>query len=149
MPVESDILNSHKLAKGYDVISDLKITSLRIKQGDDKEVTVAIKPKYTDERLYSLPRQCLDELRADLERLSASQQSASPQNQSQIAVKTPKKWMVGSGLPKYPVVFLVFDPQTELQGGYALAADAAIKMAAQLVKQAEALKAHAAGGKVN
>ena len=132
------------------MISDLKITSLRIKQGvDDKEVTVAIKPKYTDERLYSLPRQCLDELRADLERLSASQQSASPQNQSQIAVKTPKKWVVGSGLPKYPVVFLVFDPQTEQQGGYALAADAAIEMAAQLVKQAEALKAHAAGGKVN
>ena len=115
------------------MISDLKITSLRIKQGvDDKEVTVAIKPKYTDERL-----------------LSASQQSASPQNQSQIAVKTPKKWVVGSGLPKYPVVFLVFDPKTEQQGGYALAADAAIEMAAQLVKQAEALKAHAAGGKVN
>jgi hypothetical protein len=132
------------------VIPDLKITSLRIKPGvDDKEVTVAIKPKYSEERRYALPRECLDELRSDLERLGGGQQSAPVKNPGQITIKTPKKFMVGSGLPKHPVIFLVFDPQTELQGGYALDAEAAMKMADQLVKQAEAVKAQATGGKAN
>jgi len=51
--------------------------------------------------------------------------------------------MVGSGLPKFPVVFVIFDPQTEAQFGYALAADSALKIAEELINQAEALKAHA------
>ena len=132
------------------MIPDLKITSLRIQSSvDDKEVTVAIKPKFSEERRYSLPRQCLDELRADLERLGGSQQPAPVKNPGQIAIKTPKKFMVGSGLPKHPVVFLIFDPQTELQGGYALDAEAAMQMATQLIKQVEAVKAQATGGKVN
>ena len=102
-------------------------------------MTVILKPKYTDERRYSLPRECLHDLRADIERL-ATGSDVEPRGKEQIQIKAPKKWMVGSALPKHRVVFLIFDPQTEAQAGYALSAEAAIGIAAELVKQAQALK---------
>ena len=126
---------------------DIKLSSLRVLQGaTDEEVMVTMKPTYTEERRYVLPRECLTELRSDLERLVGtpiSQAGGTASDPKQIKLKTPKKWMVGSGLPKFPAVIVIFDPQSEAQAGYALAADAALKMAAELVKQAEALKAHA------
>ena len=129
--------------------TDLKITGLRLNQvSPDHDVTVILKPKYTDERRYSLPRECLDELRADFERLG-TERDVQPRDKDQIQVKAPKKWMVGSGLPTHRVVFLIFDPQTESQAGFALSADAAIKMAAELVKQAQVLKSQPDGGSTN
>ena len=126
---------------------DLKLSSLRVLQGaTDEDVAVVMKPTYTEERRYILPRSCLTDLRADLERLVGApiSQTGGPTAEStQIKLKNPKKWMVGSGQPKFPVVILIFDPQSEAQAGYALAADAALKMAAELIKQAEVLKAHA------
>jgi len=126
---------------------DIKLTSLRVIQGPtDQDVTVTMKPKYTDERRYTLPRECLAELQMDLERLGFNPKSEPAETsvaKNQINVRAPKKWLVGSGLPKYPVVFVVFDPQSEGQAGYALAADAALKMATELTKQAEILRANA------
>jgi hypothetical protein len=61
---------------------------------------------------------------------------------NQVTVRTPHKWMIGSGLPKHPVVILIMDPQTETQAGFALNANAAKEMAAGLMKNADALAAH-------
>jgi hypothetical protein len=125
---------------------DLQITSLRLNQeSPNHDVTVLLKPKYTGERRYSMPRECLDDLRADFERLGTGRDDQ-PRDKGQIQVKAPKKWMVGSGLPQHQVVFLIFDPQTDAQAGFALSADAANAMAAELVKRAQALNADANGG---
>ena len=130
---------------------NLKLTSIRIDQGTtDGEVTVIMKPKYTEARTYSLPRECLDQMIADIHAMGISPQVKSPQVKpadklNQTTVRAPKKWMVGSGLPKHKVVLLIFDPQTEAQSGFALSAEAATEMAAGLAKNAEVLKTHASG----
>ena len=54
------------------------------------------------------------------------------------------RWMVGSGLPRQPMVLVIIDPQTEGQAGYAFDAESAREMAAGLVKNANALAAHEA-----
>jgi hypothetical protein len=125
----------------------LQLTSIRITASspDSPEVTVTMKPKYTDARSYLMSRESLQDLIDDLQ-LLASKEAAKPSGlQNQLAVKTPQKWMVGSGLPKHPVVLLIFDVQTDTQGGYALSADAATDMAAGLLKNAEALRKHISG----
>jgi hypothetical protein len=82
---------------------------------------------------------------ADISTLVTSNQSQPVAKANQVTIRTPKKWMVGSGLPKHEVVLLIFDPQTEVQSGFALSAEAATEMAAALVKNAEMLKTKRAG----
>ena len=125
---------------------NLKLTSIRIDQGaTENEVTVIMKPKYTEARTYSLPRECLDQMIADITVMGIVPQSKPADKLNQTTVRAPKKWMIGSGLPKHKVVLLIFDPQTEAQSGFALSAEAASEMAAGLVKNAEVLKNHASG----
>ena len=125
----------------------LKLTSIRITASspDSLEVTVTMKPKYTEARTYLMPREAVQDLMDDLQLLATGEATKPSGPPHQLAVKTPQKWMVGSGLPKHPVVLLIFDAQTDAQGGYALSADAATDMAAGLLKNAEALRKHGSG----
>jgi dTDP-4-dehydrorhamnose 3,5-epimerase len=59
----------------------------------------------------------------------------------QVPRRVPKRWMLRTALPGRPLVIMVFDPQTELQAGFALTEKAAREMAAGLTKQAAALAA--------
>ena len=128
----------------------LKLTSIRIDQGaTDGEVTVIMKPKYTEARTYSLPRECLDQMIADINAMGIITQSKPAGKPNKVTVRAPKKWMVGSGLPKNKVVLLIFDPQTEAQSGFALSAEAATEMAAGLAKNAEVLKSGQQNGGTN
>lgn len=72
--------------------------------------------------------------------------SSSPVNEAgqdgKIAVRAPKRWMVGNALPNRPVVVFVVDPRTEQQAGYAFDAKAAREMATGLIKNADAIDAH-------
>ena len=125
---------------------------------DDKNIIVSLATKYSAERrAYSVPVECLYDFIADLQKLKSStgaepietQPATTPtptpaKNLNRIKITVPKKWMLGSGLPNHPVVFIVFDPQTEAQAGYALTAAAARKMAVELVKYADTLAHHQA-----
>jgi hypothetical protein len=142
-----------------------EVASLRATEysADGLKVTVSLTTKYTSERLYSVPLSCLSEFIADLERLKSAeaaspaathagpsadtrpaapassaptQRDASP-NPKEIKVNLPKKWILASGLPRHPMVILVFDPQTETQAGFGFGGPAAREMAAGLIKYAD------------
>jgi len=148
-----------------------EVASLRATEysADGQKVTISLTTKYASERLYSVPLTCLSEFIADLERLKGSdaalpaasstrattdtkpdvpsasaptQHSASP-NPKEIKVNLPKKWMLASGLPRHPMVILVFDPQTETQAGFGFGGPAAREMAAGLIKYADQIAQHA------
>jgi hypothetical protein len=127
---------------------------------DGKNIIISLKTRYSSERAYSVPIECLFELIADLQRLNspngvvpdkqldqsvgAAQQ---PKDQNQIRVTVPKKWMLRSGLPSHPLVIMIFDPQTETQTGFAITATAAREMAIGLVKYADNIAKFEAGKK--
>jgi hypothetical protein len=140
-----------------------EVASLRATEysPDGKKVTVALTTKYASERVYSVPLACLSEFIADLERLktaepelpavtasatetkpvaaaSAPAQRAAALNE--IKITLPKKWMLASGLPRHPMVILVFDPQTEAQAGFGFGGPAAREMAAGLLKYADQIE---------
>jgi hypothetical protein len=129
---------------------------------DGEGILLTIGTKYAGETTYAISPELLEGLRGDLQRLNA-QTAASPRqaptttaNQAadptattptrvnQIAVRAPKKWMLGNGLPNHPMVVFIVDPQTDQQAGYAFDAKAAREMAVNLVKNADAIEAHGA-----
>lgn len=65
-----------------------------------------------------------------------------PANGNPITVRTPKRWVLGNGLPSHPLVVFVVDPQTDQQAGYAFDIKAAREMAAALVKHADEITAY-------
>ena len=108
---------------------------------DGKNIIISLKPRYSPEQTYSVPVECLYELITDLQNLNSSKGTAAikpleqsisaPQpakDLSRINVTIPKKWMLKSGLPDHPIVVVIFNPQTEIQSGYALPAAAAKEM---------------------
>ncbi len=122
---------------------------------DGKVITLSLKTRYSTERAYSVPVECLYELTADLQKLNSAAgaapvapPTAAPQPAEQapnrVSVTVPKKWAVTSGLPHHPVVVMIFDAQTDKQAGYGLNATAAKQMAAGLVKCADAVAEHEA-----
>jgi hypothetical protein len=125
---------------------------------DGKAIVVSFATKYSAERRsYSLPVESLYGFIADLQKLQrpsvtapATDAPATPSKSKtagppaggdfkSINVRVPKKWMLRTGLPAHPLVIMVFDPQTELQAGFALTEKAAREMAAGLTKQANSL----------
>jgi hypothetical protein len=64
---------------------------------------------------------------------------------NRVNITIPKRWMLRSGLPERPLVYLVFDPHTEGESGYAMSASSAKEMAAGLLKCADMLEQHAGG----
>src|SRR5882724_3704835 len=110
-------------------------------------VVITLATKYAGERSYSLPRECLDALISDLQQTKLTNGTPSGQKTHQMAVKTPKKWMIGTGLPNHAVVLVLFDPQSDDRGGYALNPGTAKEMAAALVKNAEAVSTQIAGSR--
>jgi hypothetical protein len=123
---------------------------------DGKAVVVSFATKYSAEpRSYALPVESLYSFVADLQKLqrpsvtapvppaapSKSKTEGLPAERDSkgIKVRVPKKWMLRTGLPERPLVIMVFDPQTELQAGFALTEKAAREMAAGLTKQANSL----------
>jgi hypothetical protein len=67
------------------------------------------------------------------------------QTPNQVTARTPRRWMLGTGLPQHPVVLLVFDPQTQDQAAYVIAEDGARSMSTALLQQAERLAQHRTG----
>jgi hypothetical protein len=120
---------------------------------DGKSVVISLTTKYSAERrIYSLPVPCLYAFIADLQKLqsahasqptpSAGPTAATPpisepekvpgpaKDLNRINITIPKRWMLRSGLPERPLVYLVLDPHTEGQTGYAMSASSAKEMAA-------------------
>jgi hypothetical protein len=141
----------------------LKLTVMRAdERSDDGDVILTLATKYGGERTYSAPVAFFNSLISDLQKLQLIATApakpamavtpgiaATPaQNLNKVAIRAPKKWMVrwmvGSGLPRQPMVLVIIDPQTEEQAGYAFDAESAREMAAGLVKNADALAAHEA-----
>jgi hypothetical protein len=142
---------------------------------DRKSLTLALRSKYSGERSYSVPVDCMKALIADLQRLGSTSSAAvaptepppenlplaetktvngstghngsekSAQTPNQVTARTPRRWMLGTGLPQHPVVLLVFDPQTQDQAAYVIAEDAARNMSTGLLQQAERLAQHRSG----
>ncbi len=140
----------------------IKLTGIRIEQRPDGGIALIISTKYAGETVYALPAELVQDLISDLERVrpsapsrpssaAASEASAKPAAQpskpstptTQIGVRAPKKWMLGNGLPNHPMVVFIVDPQTDQQAGYAFDAKAARELAVALVKNADAIAAHA------
>ena len=147
---------------------------------DRKNLLLALRSKYSGERSYSVPVDCMKTLIADLQRLGSGAppsaavaptpapaippqspplaetklvngsngHSAGPkpvQTPQQVTARTPRRWMLGTGLPQHPVVVLVFDPQSQDQAAYVIAEDAARNMSTGLLQQAERLAQHRSG----
>ena len=135
---------------------------------DTKTIVVSLATIHSPERqTYSLPVTALYSFIADLQRLRSGATSEPPppavqpavpeslpepkttsaatQHQFRLNVTIPRRWIMRSGLPEHPLVYLVFDPQTEKQAGYALAGKSAREMAAGLLKYADVLEQHEAG----
>jgi hypothetical protein len=129
---------------------------------DGKSLIISMTTKYSAERTYSVPVECLYELIADLQKLkrpTAAVPIEAPSQPAPAAVDTvptaaadlnqvnvivPKKWMLRSGLPNHPLIVMIFDPQTKTQAGYALTVTAAREMSNGLVKYADAVASHEA-----
>jgi len=133
----------------------------------DGKMIVSLGTKHSPQRqTYSLPLTALAGLAADLKRLRSGapverpepsgQAETSPpsesatgpavaKDQNRINITVPKRWMMRPGLPEHPLIYLVFDPHTEKQVGYALTAASAREMAAGLLKYADRLEQHEAG----
>ena len=137
---------------------------------DGKNLLLAFKSKYSPERNYSVPIECMKDFIADLTRLGSSAAPAGPsvkaaaspaaansapvavngqaahakpvQIPTQVAARTPRRWMLGTGLPQHPAVLLVFDPQAPERAAYVLAEDGARKLSSALLQQAERLAQH-------
>src|SRR5262249_55131485 len=114
---------------------------------DGKAIVVSFATKYSAERRsYALPVQSLYGFIADLKKWQgpsvpapAPDARATPPKSKTggppaeavsngIKVRVPKKWMLRTGLPERPLVIMVFDPQTDLQTGFALTEQAAREM---------------------
>lgn len=137
---------------------------------DGEGVFLTIGTKYAGETVYSITPELVEDLLADLQRLNSSAAlprpaattnstpsvattTASPPATADttattpagsIAVRQPKRWMLGNALPKHPMVVLIIDPQTDQQAGYAFNVKAAHEMAVNFVKNADAIAAHLA-----
>ena len=135
----------------------IDVTALRAndRTPNGKNIIISLKTRYSTEREYSVPVECLYELIADLQKLNSphSTVSTKPPDQpiavaqrakdlSRINVTVPKKWMLKSGLPDHAIVVMIFNPQTETQIGYALPAAAAKEMGIGLVKYADIVTQH-------
>ncbi len=140
----------------------IKLTGIRIEQRPDGGVALIITTRYAGETVYALPAELVAGLISDLERVkpvapsaaipatvdTISARSASPPPKQatparQVAVRAPNRWMLGNGLPDHPMVVFIVDPQTDQQAGYAFDSKAAREMAVALVKNADAIAAHA------
>jgi hypothetical protein len=123
---------------------------------DGKAIVVSFATAQSAQRRsYTLPVQSLYGFIADLQKMqrpsgtvSASNTLATPsktagptaeKDPNRIDIRVPKRWMLRTGPPERPLVIMVFDPQTEIQAGFALTEKAAREMAAGLVKQADSL----------
>ena len=128
---------------------------------DGGTIIVSLTTKHSPEQhTYSLPVTALYGFIADLQKLQSggpvpssppAEQPATPpvskaplaaKDRTRINITVPKRWMMRSGLPEHPLVYLIFDPQTERQAGYALPAPSAREMATSLVKHADLLEQH-------
>jgi hypothetical protein len=127
-------------------MNPIKVTgvSARVDANNGSDVIIAFTTKYSGERTYSMPLGHLDTLISDLQRAKPATEAKSGKNSNQVTVRTPKKCVIASGLPNHSVVILVFDPQTEAQAGYAVSADAAKRMAIELVRNADTVATHEA-----
>jgi hypothetical protein len=134
---------------------------------DGQSIIVSLMTKYSAERRsYSLPVTCLYPFIADLQKLQsagafqhtppADASTALPASEpekvpaqakdlNRLNITIPKRWMLRSGLPERPLLYLVFDPHTEGQAGYALSASSAKEMAAAFLKYADMLEQHEVG----
>ena len=131
---------------------------------DGKSLIISMTTKYSAERTYSVPVECLYELIADLQKLKKPtvpgsieapiQPPTAPatvdtaptpaEDLNKINITVPKKWMLRSGLPSRPLVVMIFDPQTKTQAGYALTVAAAREMSNGLAKYADVVASHEA-----
>ena len=109
---------------------------------DGSHVALAFSTREGEDHSVMMPAECLDALILALNRARTAVQNKRGKNGDQIAISTPKTWMVTADLNVHGVVVLIFDPKTDAQVGYALDAEASKKMADGLIKNADAVAAH-------
>ena len=110
---------------------------------DGGQVAVAFGTKDGGELSVLMPADCLDAVISALNRAKSAARNKQATSASQINVTKPKTWLVTADLEVHGIVLLVFDPKTETQMGYALDAESSKKMAAGLIKNADAVLARA------
>ncbi|MET0632179.1 MAG: hypothetical protein ABWY92_15085 [Xanthobacteraceae bacterium] len=111
---------------------------------DGGQVAVAFATKDGDELSVMMPADCLEALISALNRAKSAAKNKRDKASDQVTVTLPKTWMVTADLQVRGLVLLVFDPKTDAQVGYGLDPDSSKKLAAGLVKNAEAVIAHKA-----
>jgi hypothetical protein len=139
----------------------INVIGIRAERRPDGGLVLTIGTRYAGETSYFLSNEVMQPLVSELSPAGQDAPSSalseskannlepslpSPANESdqagKIAVRTPKRWVLGNGLPNRAVVVLVVDPHTEQQAGYAFDAKAAREMGAHLIKNADAIDAH-------
>ena len=108
---------------------------------DGGQVAVAFATKDGGELSVLMPADCLDAIISALNRAKSAVRNKQATSANQISVTTPKTWLVTADLEVHGLVLLIFDPKTETQIGYALDAESSKKMAAGLIKNADAVLA--------
>ena len=111
---------------------------------DGGQVAVAFATKDGDELSVMMPADCLEALISALNRAKSAAKNKRDKASDQVTVSLPKTWMVTADLEVRGLVLLVFDPKTDTQVGYALDPESSKKLAAGLVKNAEAVIAYKA-----
>jgi hypothetical protein len=111
---------------------------------DGGQVALAFATRAGDELSVMMPADCLDALILALTRAKSAAKSKRDNAPDQVTFMLPKSWMVTADLQVRGLVLMVFDPKTDAQVGYALDPESSKKIAAGLIKNAEAVIAHKA-----
>jgi hypothetical protein len=109
---------------------------------DGGQVAVAFTTKAGDELSVMMPAECLEALILALTRAKSAAKNKRDKTPDQVTFTLPKSWMVTADVQKRGLVLMVFDPKTDGQVGYALDPESSKKIAAGLLKNADAVIAH-------
>jgi hypothetical protein len=113
---------------------------------DGANVTVTIDARHVGELSVFIPGECFDGLISALTQAKSMAPAKPDPRPDQVSVKMAKNCLISADVGRGLVV-LVFDHQTPDRAGYALDADAAMKMATGLLKSSDTVRAGKAGNK--
>jgi hypothetical protein len=106
---------------------------------DGLHASVTFTTKYVGDLDVMMPVACVDDLIAALQLVKSKIGLKDPKAATQLKVTAPKTWLVTADLKQRGVVILAFDHQSETRVGFALAPDAAKKIAASLTQNSDAI----------
>lgn len=125
----------------------LTVTAVRAHSVSDDglQTSITFTTKYVGDLDVTMPSACIDDFVSALNRAKSAIELRDPKNANELKVTVPKTWLVTSDAQARGVVVLVFNHQTETRAGYALNPNAAKKMAASLVQNADAILSQKVG----